>query len=113
MAKKKSQPPAPKPEPEPEVLSPQEVVDLGGMSPEQFHQAVISGVEEALGQAPIEMVGAVLDQQLEEYLTVVDQVLGPNESREAALRFGRTIIPYATRGLTDGRQTYGQLRGKK
>lgn len=112
MAKKKS-PPAPKPQPEPEILTPQEVVDLGGMSPEQFHQAVLSGVEEALGQAPIEMVGAVLDQSLEEYLNVVDQVLGPNESREAALRFGRTIIPYATKGLMEPGQTYGQLRGKK
>jgi hypothetical protein len=112
MAKKKS-PPAPKPQPEPEVIPPQEVVDLGGMSPEQFHQAVLTGVEEALGQAPIEMVGAVLDQSLEEYLNVVDQVLGPNESREAALRFGRTIIPYCMRGVTEAGQTYGQLRGKK
>lgn len=111
MAKKKT--PAPKPQSEPEVIPPQEVVDLGGMSPEQFHQAVLSGVEEALGQAPIEMVGAVLDQSLEEYLNVVDQVLGPNESREAALRFGRTIIPYAMKGLPEPGQTYGQLRGKK
>ena len=116
MAKKKSQPPAPKPiDPvEPEIIRQEDVVDLGGMTPEAFHRAVYDGVQEALGQADVRLAGAILDETLAEYLEVVDAHCGPAESKEAALNFGRTVLPYAVRGLPDPEgQKYAQLRLKK
>lgn len=104
MAKKK--PPA-KRQPEPEVLAPD---PLGGMSIEAYHSAVLTGVQEALGEADIETVGAVLDESVAEYLAVVDHIEGRHASRSAALKFGQTIIPYAMKGLPEPGKTYAQLR---
>jgi hypothetical protein len=122
MAKKKSQP---KPEAtavvatrdspsQVEIIAAEDVVDLGGMTPEAFHRAVYDGVQEALGQADVKLAGAILDETLAEYLEVVDAHCGPAESRDAAINFARTVLPYAIKGLPDPEgQKYGQLRVKK
>ena len=100
--------------PEPEILQPEEVVDLGGMSPEDYHRAVVEGVQDVLGQADIQTVGAVLDETLAEYLQVVDVNLGEHASRDAAINFARTCLPYAVKGIpVEPPLSYGQLRIKK
>lgn len=115
MAKKK-QPAKPTPSPpKPEIIEPSaDLVDLGGMTPEQYHRAVVDGVQDVLGQADIQTVGAVLDESLAEYLQVVDAHLGEHASRDAAINFARTCLPYAVRGLPEPEpKTYAQLRLKK
>lgn len=113
MPRKKPKDSPPTPQPEPEIIPADEVVDLGGMSPQEFHRAVYDGVQEALGTADIRLAGAVLDETLGEYLQVVEHHCGVNEAREAAVNFGRTVLPYAIKGLADPGTKYGQLRVKK
>ncbi|MBA2708016.1 MAG: hypothetical protein H0U59_09455 [Gemmatimonadaceae bacterium] len=67
---------------------------LGGMRPEDYLSAVYQGIEDAIGDADIYTVAAALDMTVAEMLAIARNELGQAASRDIAIKFAETILPY-------------------
>lgn len=68
---------------------------LGGIDANEYAAAIYQGVQDALGEADIYMVGRVLDETVADYLHVMRETEGRRAAWEAAIKFADTILPYA------------------
>ena len=67
---------------------------LGGMKPEDYLDAVYQGIEDAIGDADIYTVAAAIDMTLAELLAVAKNELGAAATRDIAIKYAQTILPY-------------------
>ena len=67
---------------------------LGGMRPEDYLDAVYQGIEDAIGDADIYTVAAAIDMTLAELLAVAKNELGAAATRDIAIKYAQTILPY-------------------
>jgi hypothetical protein len=67
---------------------------LGGMKPEDYLDAVYQGIEDAIGDADIYTVAAAIDMTLAELLAISKNELGAAATRDIAIKYAQTILPY-------------------
>lgn len=70
---------------------------LNGMNPEDYLDAVYQGIEDAIGEADIYTVAAALDMTVAEMLAIAKNELGAAATRDIAIKFAETILPYTAR----------------
>lgn len=110
VAKIGEMPIGPPPKSQPPAHVQEDYTDIiGGMSPEQFTEAVYDGVQEALGEADIWTVASVLDRSVGELLHILKETEGARAAQDAAIRFGDTILPYVRDDIA--KIPYRKLKG--
>jgi hypothetical protein len=92
------------------AVEPAAIVDV--MDGQAYADAVYAGIQDAMGAVDIDTAGEALDRSLGEYLAVVDHVRGSAGSRETAVLFARTLVPYIMpkETIRTANTTYGDLR---
>lgn len=81
---------------------------LNGMRPEDYLSAVYQGIEDAIGEADIYTAAAAIDMTLAELLAIASNELGRAATRDIAIKYAETILPY-TRPVAQ--VPYKKLRG--
>lgn len=86
-------------------------VFLGDFSVEEYTQAVVNGIHDAMGEVDLLTAGCALDQAMGEFLTIAQHAAGPKVAQEFGVRFCQTALPFAQLQLYTVK--YKELAGKK
>lgn len=82
--------------------------ELIGFSVEEYTQAVLNGISDAMGEVDLRTAGCALDMALAEFLNVTMHAEGQRVAAEFGRQFAETVLPFASLQL-NGTMKYGEL----